>query len=174
MVRISAACFAVVIGSLPLLADNPTKVAEVKKLVEALGDANIKGDYAKVIDLTYDGVVKILGGRAEAIKNVEAMSKGLSDKGITMKSFTVGIPGDFLTEGDNTFVIVPTTIELAIPGGKALIKAHQLGISIDSGKTWKFTDCAGLDNKAYRERVFPKLPAKLKLPEKSKPEIIKN
>jgi hypothetical protein len=56
------------------------------------------------------------------------------------------------------------------PKGKFIVKSYLLGISSDNGKTWKFVDGAGLDDKITGG--LPKLPAKLKLPEKQKPEQI--
>jgi hypothetical protein len=172
MGRLSAACITVAISSFAISADEPPKTAAVKKLAEAMGDATTKGDYAKVIDHTYDGIVKALGGRAEAIETMKATMKQLTDKGFTIKLYKVGDPGDLLTEGGNTFVIVPTIMEMATPKGKVVGKSYLLGIASDAGKTWKFVDGSGMDNKEFRDRVLPKLPPKLKLPEKQKPEIV--
>ncbi|MSR57503.1 MAG: c-type cytochrome [Planctomycetaceae bacterium] len=160
--------------SLPEGAGESPKSAAVKKLADSLSDATLKGDYAKVIDLTYEELVEELGGRDEAIKLIEATMKQLAAQGITIKSSQVGAAGDFLTEGDYTFVILPTTVEMAFRGGKATGKSYLLGISPDDGKTWKFADGAGLETKEIRDRVLPKLPAKLKLPEKQKSVIIKD
>jgi hypothetical protein len=83
-------------------------------------------------------------------------------------------PGEFLTEGDYTFVVVPTKLDMTIPCGKAVAKSYLLGISPDGGKTWKFVDGSGMENKEFREKGLPKLPAKLKLPVKEMPEITKD
>ena len=173
MLRIVVLGFVVAVGCLTVYADD-SKAAGVKKLAQELGDATIKGDYGQLVDHTYDGVVKLLGGREKAIKTIEAAMGTLKGQGITIKSYTVGEPGPFLAEGDNTFVVVPSKLEMSIPGGKALAKSYLLGISSDEGKTWKFVDGAGMSNKEFREKGIPKLPAKLTLPENEKPEIIKD
>jgi hypothetical protein len=172
MRRIGATCFVMLVISISAFADEP-KPATVKKLAEGIGEATIKGDYAKVIDSTHDNVVKSLGGRAEAIKTTESAMKTLMSRGITIKSYTVGQPGEFLTEGDNTFVVIPTSVEMTIPKGKVVGKSYLLGISPDAGKTWKFAEGAALDTQAGRD-LLPKFPAKLKLPEKQNPQIIKD
>lgn len=174
MTRTSGACVLFLAVCWNALADEPARATVVKKLAEDIGDATLKEDFAKVIDHTLDTLVKELGGREKAIKAASAMFKQMKAEGLKMKAFKVGEPGDLLGEGSHTFVVVPTTLELAVPGGNVIGKSYLLGISPDMGKTWRFADGSGLDDKDFRDRVLPKLPAKLKLPEKGKFEFIKD
>jgi hypothetical protein len=157
----------------PAKADEPDRTA-VKKLAKELGEATLKGDHAKVIDCTHDGIVKELGGRAKAIQTTNTIMRTLRSQGITFKTFEAGDPGEFHTEGANTFVLVPTRVEMTIPDGRMIAKSYLLGISADGGKTWKFADGAGLAQKEQRDKVLPKLPDTLKLPEKQEPQVIRN
>ncbi|OWK40794.1 hypothetical protein [Fimbriiglobus ruber] len=173
MNRISIVCLAVVVSGLPVWAAEPSKEA-VRKLAAEVGDATVAGDYAKVIDNTYPTLVKELGGRDKALAAAEAAMKQLAAKGFAIKKYEVGEPDKFYTEGDNTFVVLPAVLHMALPVGKIRTKSYLLGISSDGGKTWKFLDGTSLQRKEFRERVLPKMPADLKLPEMSKPEIEKN
>jgi hypothetical protein len=147
----------------------------VKKLAQELGAATLQGDFAKVIDHTYPTLVKQLGGREKAIETTEAMVKQMKAQGFTIKGYTIGEPGEFLTEGNNTFVVIPTKLEMVFARGKIIGKSYLLGISPDQGKTWKFADGAGIiKDKDLFSKLLPKLPTNLKLPEQEKPEIIKN
>ena len=65
------------------------------------------------------------------------------------------MPGDFYTEGDNTFVIVPETVEIQLPKDKMEVKSYLLGISADDGKTWKFLDGAELKSATCCRRCRP-------------------
>src|SRR5687767_5087547 len=49
-----------------LCAGETTKAATAKKAATALGDAMLRGDDAKIIDGTYETIVKKLGGREKA------------------------------------------------------------------------------------------------------------
>ena len=98
----------------------------------------------------------------------------IKGKGYSLTKYEVSEPGDFHTEGDNTFVVVPATMEMKFSAGKIRSKTFLLGISSDKGKSWTFLDGTGLHNKEFRDQVVPKMPVKLKLPERSKPEIIKD
>jgi hypothetical protein len=174
MVRIGAVCVWFLVGCLTIQAGDTPKASTVKKLAQQLGDWTIKGEYAKIIDSTYEGLVKELGGRDKAIQITEGIMKELADKGITFKSYKVGEPGKFHSKGDKTFVIVPTTVEMTIPDGKMIVTGYLLGISSNKGKTWTFADGAGVSKKALRDKLFPQLPVDLKLPEIEKPKVIKD
>jgi hypothetical protein len=135
----------------------------------------LKGDHAKVVDLTYPKIVEIIGGRDKMRATLETAMKQMKDRGFSIRSLQVEEPAEILTEGNNTFAVVPTTIEMTAPGGKLVGKSYLLGISADGGKTWKFIDGAGLATKQMRDLVLPsKLPARLKLPAKQDPQFIKD
>src|SRR5438067_3067914 len=123
--------------------DETPKTDALKKLAEELADATFQGDYAEVIDHTYDGVLKLAGGREKAIEAIDLVMKQMKEQGITIKAYHVGEPGEFLTEGGNTFVVIPTRMEMAFAGGKLVTKSYLLGIIPQGGKTWKFVDGTG-------------------------------
>src|SRR5205085_2945252 len=100
----------------------------------------------------------------------EKAMKQMSDQGFSLKSYWIGEPGEFFTEANNTFVVVPTKLEMTVPGGRMMNKSYLLGISPDGGKMWTFVDGAGLHDQASRDKVLPKLPAKLVLPAKQNAE----
>jgi hypothetical protein len=153
-------------------AGDPEQIAHVKKLAKEMGDATLRGDFASLIDRTYPGVGPALGGRQAAIDFTENAMKKLKSKGFAFKSLDVGEPGPLLVEGSHAFVVVPTAMEMSFPGGKLLGKSYFLGVSSDGGKTWTFADGAGVADKAFRDKVLPKLPASLKLPDKMPPQVI--
>lgn len=146
----------------------------VKKLADEVGQATMKGDYAKVIDMTHPGLVKALGGREKAIQTAKDAMAQVAKQGITLKSFTTGDPEEFFVEGKNTFVVVPNSVVMNFPGGKLVGKSFLLGISDDDGKTWKFAEGSGLHDTKENEKSLPKFPAKLKLPAKEPPVITKD
>jgi len=172
---LAASLFAVA-ASLALADDTlkeSPKQTTVRTLAESLGAATVKGDYAKVIDHTWDGTIAHMGGREKAIKNMEAGMKKVADKGWRIKSYKVRSVGAFHKEGDLTFCVVPTTLEVATAGSRIISKNYLLGISKDDGATWKFVDSAGIQDEASRKAVLPPLPSSLVLPKREKPEVIK-
>lgn len=142
----------------------------VKKLADAMGEATLKGEYARVVDYTYPPLVEKMGGREKLIAFLQTEMKKLKDQRIEIRSFKTGALSEFYTEGNFTFILVPTTTELTIPDGRVVLESYLLGISSNAGKTWSFMDGAGLELKEQRE-LLPKLPAKLKLPERKIPKV---
>jgi hypothetical protein len=171
MIRIVGWCFLLVVGCTGSKTDEPS---ELKKLVQEMIDDTLAGKYAKVIDKTYPGVVKLLGGREQAIQTTETVMKQIADQGFKIKSYTFGEPGELIAGEGNTFVIIPTKLEMTFAQGKVISESYLLGISPDGGKTWTFADGAGLETKEARDKSLPKLPEKLKLPEKKDPQVIKD
>jgi hypothetical protein len=161
------------VGCLTARADEPSKSA-VKKLAKEMADAAIGGDYAKVIDNTHPAALKEAPGREEAIERLKALFKEMKDAGFSVTKCEVGDPGDFHTQGDNTFVVVPVSSEMKSRAGKILDKSYLLGISSDRGKSWKFLNGSTLEDEEFRNKMLPKLPATLRLPKQGKPEIIKD
>lgn len=153
--------------------EDATQGAAVKKLAEQMADATVKGDYGKVIDSTYETIVKQLGGREKAIETTKKLMDGVKSQGVTIKSFTVKDAGKFYMEGKNTFVVLPTALVLTTPQAKVEAKSYLLGISGDKGKTWKFVDGTGID-KNINDKLLPTLPSDLKLPAKEQPKITKD
>ncbi len=158
----------------PLQSKNRAVSALVKEKAREVSRAVVKGDHAKVVELTYPKVVEVMGGRNKMISTIDAIMKQMKKDGFAIKSNTIGEPSEMLTEGVNTFVVVPTTLEMTSPNGTLSSKSYLLGISPDKGKTWKFVSGSGIDNPQMRLRVLPKLPPKLKLPEKQAPVLKKN
>jgi len=173
MIRSVGPLILLVLCGTTVWAEDDAKAA-VKKKAQELGQSIIKGDYAKVADLTYPKLVETMGGRDKMIETIRTGMKEWNAQGIKIQSVLVDEPSDFLTEGKNTFVVVPTTTEISAEHGKIVAKSYLLGISPDGAKTWTFIDGSGMDDEKKRDKLLPKLPAKLKLPEKQKPEVIRD
>lgn len=159
--------------AVPARARDDSKAAVVKHKAREVGAALQNKDYARVIDLTYPRSIELMGGREKALRATEAQMRKSEDAGYSIASVTIGDPGEFLSEGTNTFVVVPSTTEMKAPGGRIVARSYLLGISPDAGKTWTFIDGSGLRTAERRKLILPRLPAKLELPEFRKPEFIK-
>ncbi len=55
-------------------ADDEAKSA-VKKKAQEVGESVIKGDYSKVVDLTYPKLVELMGGRDKMIDSMRTSSR---------------------------------------------------------------------------------------------------
>ncbi len=151
--------------------DEAAETALIKKKAQSLGDSIKKGDYATLADLTYPKVVQMAGGKEKMVERVSQQMEQMKAQGVTLTRVDVGEPGKRASKGKHTFVVVPSTTELATPDAKIAVKSYLLGISPDGGKTWTFIDGNGLANKQGRDLILPEMPEGFQLPEPQKPEI---
>lgn len=162
----------------PTQATAAANPAGVKTLVEDYFAASAAGDFEKVIALTHPEVVKVFGGREAAVKMLVATRAGMNDKlraeGLAVKGTTVGEPGPFLVDAGTTYAIVPTTMEVAIPGATGRSKGFVLAVSPDQGQTWSLIDGGGLLDPKFRDRVLPNRPAGLRFPPAEKTAFVPN
>ncbi|MSU77088.1 MAG: hypothetical protein EXS16_03220 [Gemmataceae bacterium] len=154
-----------------LHAGESTKAGAAKKTATELASAMLKGEHAKVVDRTFDKIVEMAGGREKMIGRIGELAKAMEAKGVKFHALNVGEPGDVLTEGKFTFVVVPTVMVMRVPSATLTAKSFLLGISLDDGKHWKFVEGAKVGDKAAREKVLPPLPVQLKLPAMEQPVI---
>ena len=173
MSRFILFCFIVIFGFFVAKANGPSK-SSVKSIAEEMAEATIQGDFGRVVDYTYSPALKKAPPRKEMIKLIEDTFKRMKDNGFLLTKYEVGDPGRFHTQGDNTFVIIPATAEMKFSAGKIITNSYLLGISSDSGKSWKFVDGQGLADTNGRDSVLPPMPATLTLPIVGKPKIIKD
>lgn len=173
--RICYSVFLLTLLMMPAHADDAQRAASVKKQAEAMSEATMKGQYEKLIDAMPGGLVKVMGGREKAIQSVTTAMKRMKEQGVKIESYTVSKPGKFVSEGENTFVVVPTELKMTVPGARVITKSYLLGISADKGKTWKFIDGAGLGRQTEQiKKALPKFPEALKLPAPSRPKVIRD
>jgi hypothetical protein len=144
-----------------------------KKQADEVSQAFVKSDYAKIVDLTYSGLIDFVGGRDKLIGITKGAMEMFKQQGIEVISYKMAEPGEIVKGEGKSYVVVPATMEMKAPVGKIKVKSYLLGISTDDGKSWKFLDGSGLANKELKDKIIPNLPAKLKLPEPQQPEVTK-
>src|SRR5947208_14617458 len=106
------------------MVDDKPDTQKVLTVAKEMADATIAGEYAKVLDRTYPGIIKVMGGRDKALQVTQTAMDRIKDQGISIKSFTTLKPGPFEVEGANTFVVVPTEMEMTLPTGKLKAKSY--------------------------------------------------
>ncbi len=157
------------VGPLP---EKPLTKSEVKKLVEKIGRATLSGDMETVIDLTYPALIDLIGGRKKMVAVMERITEDMKANGLTFSTYDVGEPGNFQSEGGNTFTVVPTKLEITSADTRIVTDNFLLGISPNGGRSWTFIEGGGLKDKKAVEKVLPKLPVGLRLPPVNEPKLL--
>jgi hypothetical protein len=143
----------------------------VKSRVEAMNTALIRGEYAKLADLTHPKAVEENGGREKMIAAVKDAMQALKAKGIVIRGAKVDLPTGFASAGGEMFTVVPFSLEVTAPGQKITQRTFVIGVSGDGGKTWTFIN--GDLGVAKVKQLLPNLPKGLKLPENQPPVVEK-
>jgi hypothetical protein len=157
-------------GCAPAWAADDAKLQQlIRSKADEINQALIKGDYAKIADLTHPAVVKENGGRAKMIATMESAIKDLKAKGVQFRSAKIDAPGNIVTAGSDMYVVVPFSLVLTAPGKKISQKSFLIGVSSDKGKTWTYLN--GDLGEGVVKRLLPNLPPQLKLPMKQAPVV---
>src|SRR5262249_13009538 len=144
----------------------------VASKVQELNDALLKGDYARIADLTHAKVIESTGGRDKMIEQMKTIMKQLKDKGVEVVGVKLEPVADPVKGSDGLYIVAPFELEMKVPDGKMRSKTFVIGVSPDQGKNWTFVN-GDLDIKQVKQ-MLPNLPAELKLPERQVPKIEKN
>jgi hypothetical protein len=145
--------------------DDPAKKS-AHEFGRQYGEATAKNDAAKVTDLTYPLAIEAVGGREKAIQRALEERKKAEENGIKVLSLEKAVPPEqiFATKKAH-YCVVPILLHMTIADSKYLFRSALIGISIDSGKTWKFVDIT-LGEKIIRKYI-PDIPGELKFPPKA-------
>ncbi|HEV7405911.1 MAG TPA: hypothetical protein VGO11_23400 [Chthoniobacteraceae bacterium] len=151
-------------------------IDELQKLMKTSAAEMMEGKPDTMLAHTLPSVLTLLGGEEKAkeilTKGLQSMASTLELMGYKIKSYTAGEPEKTRTEGDTTFVLLPTTMIAEGEEGKVTEKSYVLGI-------WK----AGPDAKWYLLRlampeervrqVVPELPKDFTWPARQAPVVEK-
>ncbi len=141
--------------------------AEVKKMVQA----TIDGKYEVVLSMTHPNALEEVGDKDKFAGQLKAVMEAIKEKGLIFTVTEIGKPT--VTKGDKDyFAVAPYTLEVTGLGKKITCKTAAIGVSADTGKTWKFIN---IDAKGENEirRLLPDLPRDLKVPkQESKTETL--
>lgn len=148
---------------------------QIRAQAEELSGAFVAGDFAKVADLTYAGIVEAGGGKEEMTAFLENGIGEMRAQGFQILTLTVGEPREPVAVGGHVFAVVPTKMRMKTPQGVASKESFFIGVSEDGGKSWTFVDGEGA-NKERLRGLFPSAPEvadRLELPTVPPPTLEK-
>ncbi len=143
----------------------------LKIQAKELGKATVTGDFAQVVDFTYPKIVEAFGGKEKMIAFLKGNSQQMKSDGFELEAMTIGEIKQIAKVESQVFAIVPITMKIKSPNGKALGESSIIGISNDDGESWKFID--GIDQTKFKAK-FPKAAEKIQIPVEQSPKAIEN
>jgi hypothetical protein len=139
---------------------------------DEMGRAVVGEDHERWAALTHPTLVKNLGGREKYVKRLGDIAAEMKAGGIRMVAVATARPSALAEAGGKWFGVVPSDVEMTGPGGgRAKLKAHQIGESADGGRTWRFIDANGIaGDRRKLNLVMPDYPADLPVPVNPPPQ----
>jgi len=125
-------------------------------------DATVKGDIEKVVDLTHPKVITTSGGRQNLISATLKKRNAIEQQGVTYVSGRADAPSTIYMAESGIYCVVPVVYRVRAGENKLIMKSPLIGVSTDSGKTWKFLDTS--PGESVVRKVFPEIPKELKFP----------
>jgi hypothetical protein len=135
-----------------------------------LCESFVRGDVEVFFKYTHPELIKLMGGKQQAAPQLKAAFDEMRAQ--HLKVLEVGEVKQLVREGTEVQVILPIRLQLDVPGGRATVKSHMLGITSNGGTSWTFVDLnkVGDDQGALR-RIVPRLSRALSLPAPEPPVV---
>ena len=111
---------------------------ELEAQAKEIGDAFVRKDYDRFVELTYPEVVRLAGGKEAFLKQVTEGMKGQEDQGLKVLSTTPNEVTQFLTVSGSLYAVITTIMRLDVRGASFEGYGCLIGISRDRGKHWTF------------------------------------
>lgn len=143
----------------------------LKIQAEEVGEATINQNFEKLVDFTYPKVVEKFGGKDKMIAFLKTDSAQMKAGGFEIEAIVIGEVKQIAKVENQIFAVVPMTMKVKAPNGKALGESSMVGISNDNGASWKFINAINQDK---FKGLFPKASEKIQIPDEQAPKPIEN
>lgn len=151
----------------------PRTYPSLQTQADEIGQAFGRGNFNRMVDLTYPKLVEILGGRARMVAFIESSVREMEAGGVTYLSTTVGDAREIITDGKQIYALVSTTMKMKVKEGVLVGESFMIGVSSDSGNNWTFVTATG-DQDRDREmlrKLFPTIVDRLHIPARKPPVL---
>lgn len=146
--------------------------SRVWQLGDEVNQAGIAGDFKKIVGAMPPRIVALGGGPAAVLAAAKAAADKIAAEGMTITSVKTDKPGELISTKSTMFFLLPTEMEISIPGGRAVGKSNLLAISEDKGKNWRFIHAEALTPEMQKQ-FYPDSVSVLTIPPKQKAVVFR-
>ena len=158
-------------STLVCAADDPT--ANIRAAFDRAAQAAVAGDAEMILDSTYSGLLKQVGGRDVMRSMVIKNLSDLKNRGMAVVGTEIVSISEPLRAGDELHAIVRAKRTVKAPGGRQIQDTFMIAVSGDGGQSWTFVDGPQLTPK-HIEVLFPDFNEALELPQTAPPVFEKD
>lgn len=145
-----------------------TSISQTKE--DALRDAKItskatlNSDFKKVIKHTYPPIVKIMGGKENAVSFIEKTFKDMKTQGFTFEKAEVVSVSEIVKEQGEYRCFVKNNNQMVMSDQRIKSESYLLGIYNEADKFWYFIEAKQLTNPAISQ-ILPNFKTELVIPQ---------
>jgi hypothetical protein len=123
----------------------------------------------------HPSLVKALGGADAATESIDRQRKAMAERGASIESVSIGMPGPRIVVGRREFVLIPQTLKIKTKEGMLRQAGYLLAVRDRGAKTWTFLDATAATPKTlstlFPETAAAEFEAKLKIPAREDPVL---
>jgi hypothetical protein len=138
--------------------------AAIREGARQAAGAIVDRDYETLIDWTYPKLVRRMGGRERMLEAFQQGTRDMDSRGVRLLSVEIGEPEQLTHREPYVFAVVPESLTMQYPDGKASTHSVLIAISQDNGRTWKFIDRGPHDEDTIRG-ILAYFPSTITLPD---------
>lgn len=159
--------FFLVLLSSPTLFGQSLEGLKTQALIDAKATSNatLKKDFKIVLKHTYPPILKLMGGKGNALTTIENMFNTMETQGFVFEKADILSVSNVVKEQNQYRCIVEGFNQIAMSGQRISSKSYLLGIYNEDDKLWCFLEAKQLKNKALLEQVLPDFKTSLQIPE---------
>jgi hypothetical protein len=135
-----------------------------------MGRAMTQNDFNSFIKYIHPKAIELGGGKENMKSKMDTAYKAMLQFGASFKRYSVGHPGEIVTNKKQLQALLPQALTVKSPWGEMTTETTLIAFSNDKGKTWVFFDTMVAKEEEIR-KMLPDLSPKLKIPPRKKPKI---
>ena len=137
--------------------------------------ATLEKDYKTVLKHTYPSIIKLMGGKDNALTTIENMFSSMESQGFVFERAEILDVSDVVKEQNQYRCYVEGFNQMTMSGQRISSKSYLLGIYSETEKIWYFLEAKQLKNHTMIEQILPNFKTDLKIPDdEMKTTVIKD
>ncbi len=174
--RIRLSCLALCVCLLtPGVGTAAEPTSDLRADAQRCAAAMMGTESAAAIACMHPSLVKALGGADAATESIDRQRKAMAERGASIESVSIGMPGPRIVVGRREFVLIPQTLKIKTKEGMLRQAGYLLAVRDRGAKTWTFLDATAATPKTlstlFPETAAAEFEAKLKIPAREDPVL---
>ena len=114
--------------------------AFLKEQGQIYANAYMKRDYETCYKMMGGSIVKAVGGKINALNNLQKTENELKRHGLVLQNISVDIPREIIPHNGDLYAIIPEKQFYMVNNHELILESYLLAVSSDNGKRWSLME----------------------------------